>query len=230
MNAVERLAVWLGGSIFVAALAYAAYAYTILWSTHHTSVETAMWQALLENLILFGAFASHHSLFARDRVKSAIRRAVPQRLIRSLYVWAASALFILVIALWEPVGGDLFNLTGWPRIGPALVQLAGVWLIAQSVRAIDPLELAGIRQSRADSHLQANGPYRLVRHPLYLGWMMLVFGAAHMTGDRLTFAVISSAYLLVAIPWEERSLEAAFGDEYARYRMQVRWRVIPFVY
>ena len=78
--------------------------------------------------------------------------------------------------------------------------------------------------------LQITGPYRFVRHPLYLGWILIVFAPANMTGDRFTFAVISSAYLLVAIPWEERSLEATFGDAYAHYRQQVRSRVIPYVY
>ena len=74
------------------------------------------------------------------------------------------------------------------------------------------------------------GPYRWVRHPLYLGWVLMVFGAAHMTGDRLAFAAITTAYLVVAIPWEERSLRQSFGDEYARYMRDVRWRMIPFIY
>ena len=60
--------------------------------------------------------------------------------------------------------------------------------------------------------------------------MFAVFGAAHMTGDRLAFAVISTAYLVVAIPWEERSLLRVFGEEYARYKQQVRWRVVPYLY
>jgi protein-S-isoprenylcysteine O-methyltransferase Ste14 len=60
--------------------------------------------------------------------------------------------------------------------------------------------------------------------------MLIVFGAGHMTGDRLAFAAITSLYIVVAIPWEERALERAFGDDYARYRARVRWRVIPFVY
>ena len=58
----------------------------------------------------------------------------------------------------------------------------------------------------------------------------MVFGAAHMTADRLAFAVLTSAYLVVAIPWEERALERAFGVQYVTYRRSVRWRVIPFVY
>jgi methanethiol S-methyltransferase len=60
--------------------------------------------------------------------------------------------------------------------------------------------------------------------------MLVVFGAAAMTGDRLAFAIITSLYLVVAIPWEERSLERVFGDSYRRYRREVRWRVLPYVY
>ncbi len=69
-----------------------------------------------------------------------------------------------------------------------------------------------------------------MRHPLYLGWTLVVFGAAAMTGDRLGFAAITTLYLMLAIPWEERSLRAAFGSDYERYIRQVRWRMIPFIY
>ena len=118
-------------------------------------------------------------------------------------------------------------------------------MIARAVRGLDPLELAGIRQSsvvsrqsrstvdrrlESASGLTTDGPYRLVRHPLYLGWILIVFGAAHMTGDRLAFAVLTTVYLLIAIPWEERSLVRSWGDEYLRYQRRVRWRVIPFIY
>ena len=58
----------------------------------------------------------------------------------------------------------------------------------------------------------------------------MVFGAAHMTGDRLVFAAITTAYLVVAIPWEERSLRQSFGDGYDRYTRDVKWRMIPFIY
>ena len=69
-----------------------------------------------------------------------------------------------------------------------------------------------------------------MRHPLYLGWVLIVFGVSHLTGDRLAFAIITTAYLVVAIPWEERLLEDVFGDQYARYKQNVRWRLVPFVY
>jgi protein-S-isoprenylcysteine O-methyltransferase Ste14 len=105
-----------------------------------------------------------------------------------------------------------------------------VLLIAGAVRAIDPLELAGIRKESTAQDLQTRGPYHLVRHPLYLGWLLIVFGPALMTGDRLTFAIITSVYLFIAVPWEERSLEQAFGPQYRRYKEEVRWRIVPFLY
>jgi len=109
----------------------------------------------------------------------------------------------------------------------------------QIVARLDPLELAGIRTEEeaarrrtasGPSALQITGPYRLVRHPIYLGWILIVFGVSHMTGDRLAFATVSSLYLIVAVPWEERSLRQSFGEDYDRYMRQVRWRVLPYMY
>src|SRR6185436_6021955 len=119
---------------------------------------------------------------------------------------------------------------GWRAIGHAVLQLCGLWVIARSVSGVDALELAGIRPASGRDALQITGPYRWVRHPLYLGWILVVFGAAHMTGNRFAFAAISTGYLLIAIPWEERSLGDAFGPAYADYQRTVRWRVVPFVY
>jgi protein-S-isoprenylcysteine O-methyltransferase Ste14 len=78
--------------------------------------------------------------------------------------------------------------------------------------------------------LQITGPYHWVRHPLYSGWLLVTFGAAHMTGDRLIFAGISTLYLLIAMPFEERSLRMSFGPAYEAYTRRVRCRLIPYVY
>jgi protein-S-isoprenylcysteine O-methyltransferase Ste14 len=78
--------------------------------------------------------------------------------------------------------------------------------------------------------LQITGPYRLVRHPIYLGWLLATFGPAHLTLDRLMFAAISAVYLVVAMPIEERALRRSFGEAYARYQERVRWRVVPYIY
>jgi hypothetical protein len=230
MTRVERLFVWMGGAWFVASLALTAWWY----ATSLGRVKPfAGWRPLAYDAILFSVFALHHSALARRATQAAVLRIVPDRMLRSVYVWTASLLLILVCLLWRPIGGDLFHAAGPRAFVHAVVQLSGLSLIVLSVRAIDALDLAGIRRPGAGAPggaLQSHGPYRLVRHPLYLGWMLIVFGAAHMTGDRLAFATITSLYLVIAIPWEERSLERTFGDAYRRYKGEVRWRAIPYVF
>ena len=216
MTRFERLFAWLGGAVFVASLAYCAYAFVIRWSAPHAVAP----RALVFDTLVFSVFAVHHSVFARPRVKDWLSRLVPDRMLRSVYVWTASLLFIGVSASWQPVGGSVYRHSGWLGLVHAFVQLLGVSLIARSVKTINPLELAGIRQVSPTSttsttsttpgptigaELQIAGPYRLVRHPLYLGWILIVFGPALMTGDRLAFAAITTAYLAIAIPWEERA-------------------------
>lgn len=226
----ERVFVWLGGAVFVGSLTLCFYAFFFLWSGGHSFPTVPSWQALAVDAALFTVFAAHHSLFARDHVKAWMAAIVPDRLIRSVYVWTASLLLALVVVAWRPVGGDLYRAGGWTRYGHTLIQLAGIALIARSVRVIEALELAGIRSGGRPGALQTAGPYRFVRHPLYSGWMLIVFGAAHMTGDRAAFAAMTTLYLLMAMPWEERSLERTFGDAYAHYKRRVPWRLIPFVY
>jgi len=224
---IERGFVWIGGALFAAALAFCAYSFLVTWSRSAPAVDFA---AVATDLLLFTIFAAHHSVLARERVKRRLAALVSDRLIRSTYVWTASLLLIAVCAMWRPIGGDLFAVDGWRAIAAASVQLIGIGLIAGAVARIDPLELAGIRAAPRTEPLETGGPYRLVRHPVYLGWMLAAFGAGHMTGDRLAFAAVSSLYLLVAIPWEERSLMRAFPDEYEAYKARVRWRVVPFVF
>lgn len=226
MTKFERLFVWAGGLMFVSSLALTAWWY-IVWLGHATPFRG--WDVVGFDTLLFTAFALHHSALARPSLKAALARFCPDRLLRSVYVWTASGLLILVCLFWRRVGGDAFHVTGAARLAYTAAQVFGVALIALSVRAIDALELAGIRLGNHQS-LQVTGPYHLVRHPLYLGWVLAVFGTAHMTGDRLVFAVLSSLYLMAAVPWEERSLEREFGQAYRQYKAEVRWRIIPYVY
>ena len=209
------------------ALGASAYRFVVSWAE-----SSGPWAAnsVAIDVGLFAIFAAHrHSLFAREGVKKRIERLMPQRLLRSLYVWVASLLLLAVLMLWAPVGGHVYQVKGIVGLALTIVQVCGVGLIARSVATIDPLELAGIRMGSEREGLQVKGPYRLVRHPLYLGWVLVVFGAAHMTGDRLAFAAITTFYLAIAVPWEERSLLAAFGADYARYQQTVRWRIVPHV-
>ncbi|HEY7292046.1 MAG TPA: hypothetical protein VH583_19580 [Vicinamibacterales bacterium] len=229
---MARLIAWLGGGVFVASLALCTW-----WFIVPLGVETPFrgWQPLVANALLLTVFAAHHSLFARPWVQRRLT-VIDPLLQRSSYVWLASLLFIAVILLWIPVGGVAYRLEGplaWIAIG---VQLAGVWMIVESVRGLDALELAGIRQvitvaSSSDRRpLQVGGPYGWVRHPLYLGWMLALFASPRMTGDRLAFAALTSFYLVIAVPWEEASLRQSFGESYRRYERNVRWRIVPYLY
>jgi len=219
--------VWTGGTLFVASLALTVWWYAFVLGDQIPSPD---WGALAFDVGLFTGFALHHSVFARESIKDAIARVTSERLVRPIYVWTSSLLLIMVCLLWRPVGGELYHATGRAALPFAAVQLFGFLFTAAAVRLIDPLELAGIRESPAGEALQIRGPYRLVRHPFYLGWMVMVFGAAHMTGDRLAFAAISSAYLVLAIPFEERALERRLGEAYRDYKELVSARVLPYVF
>jgi protein-S-isoprenylcysteine O-methyltransferase Ste14 len=95
---------------------------------------------------------------------------------------------------------------------------------------LDVRELAGITTVSAATEFKVAGPYGWVRHPIYAGWFLMVFAASPMTLTRLVFAVVSCAYLLVAIPFEERTIRAASNGGYDRYMRRVPWRLIPRIY
>lgn len=218
--------VWSGGVMFVTALALTGYTFAVTWA----KVLPFDAAAVALDSALFTIFALHHSVFAREPVKRRLTSLVPEPLLRSVYVWLASLLLIAVCLAWRPIGGELYALEGLPRYALVAAQLLGVAVIVGAVRVIGPLELAGIRQHSGTDTLQIVGPYRHVRHPIYSGWLLVTFGAAHMTGDRLIFAGISTLYLLLAMPFEERSLRTSFGHAYDDYTRQVPYRVIPYVY
>jgi methanethiol S-methyltransferase len=230
-----RLMAWLGGVIFIASLGFGAWSYVVRFG--HVALPAppprAVAGALAANLALFSIFVAHHSIMARSGAKRWLVRHVPPPLERTLYVWIGSLLFLVTCAWWQEIPVLVYRAEdAWRWLGRA-GQLAGVWLTLRAAGAIDPLDLAGIRQAQGRARapvFRIVGPYRLVRHPIYLGWMLMTFGTPFMTGTRLSFAVISTAYLMAAIPFEERSLVETFGDEYRAYQERVRWRMIPGIY
>ncbi len=225
---------WLGGAAFAGSLGYCAWSYAVVFArVLPPGGPMAVVRAILVNLVLFGAFAAHHSIMARTGAKRWLERRLDPALERAVYVWVSSALLVLVCYAWRGVPGHVYTLEGaWRWLGWT-AQLAGVWLTLRAAGVIDVFELAGIRQARGDRTqpvFKVVGPYHFVRHPIYLGWLLMTFGAPEMTATRCSFAAISSAYLIVAVPFEERSLVAAFGDAYREYRQRVRWRMVPGVY
>jgi protein-S-isoprenylcysteine O-methyltransferase Ste14 len=228
---------WTGAGLFAASLAWFVYCYVVRFGRPAPPGNGLA--AVLANVLLFSTFALHHSVLARNGAKRAIRRLVPPELERSLYTWVASLLFLGVCTWWRPVPGVLYQLEGAWRAVAWAMQLVGILLTIRASNALDVLNLAGVRlvlraagTSRAEQSpsLTTRGLYRFVRHPLYFAWALFVFSTPTMTGTHAAFAVISTAYLMIAIPWEERGLIEVFGHEYEVYRRRVKTRMIPWIY
>ena len=225
----------LGGLTFVASLAYFAVSYSGRFGAALDPASGPARVPVIVDAALFTAFALHHSIFARTGVKRAITRLLPRDLERSAYVWIASVLFIAVCAWWQPVPGVLWRLDGPARIAAIAAQILAGAATLVAARQLGVLRLAGVQQvSPSDTTepptLDDSGLYAVVRHPIYLAWIVLVWATPTMTATRLTFALISSAYLMAAVPFEERDLRRLFGDAYTRYARRVKWRIIPGVY
>jgi protein-S-isoprenylcysteine O-methyltransferase Ste14 len=213
---------------------YFAYTYAIVMG-RPAPADTPFWPTLTFDAALFLAFALHHSVFARERIRDAVSRVVPSGLERSVYVWVASLLLVAVCYLWQPLPGTTWHLEGAPAWLFRGAQLAGIWLTLRSAASIDALDLAGVRQVEASSptrpiEFTVRGPYGWVRHPIYAGWFLMVLAEPTMTATRLLFAVLSCVYLLAAIPLEEASLRATTSGAYEDYIRKVRWKLIPGVY
>lgn len=216
----------------MAALAYSVYFYAITLARPAAPGDPWPLNAVVD-ILLFSLFALHHSALARTGAKRALNRVLPAEAERTAYVWIASLLWWTVCVCWRPLPGVTYDIHGLGRWMLYAIQMLGILLTIRGAAVIDPLELAGIRQvsgTTRDADLRIVGPFRFVRHPIYLGWLLMVFGAPFMTTSRLLFAVVSSTYLIIAIPWEERSLVGVFGDRYRAYQHQVRWRVLPGIW
>lgn len=223
---------WAGGAAFVAALLYLVYFYVVTLGSTAGDPAHGLQNAVVDTL-LFSGFALHHSLLARDRAKHLLARVIPARFERSMYVWTASALAVAMCLAWQPVPGMVYRVDGVARVPFWMAQLLGAVVVLRAARVISPFELAGIAQAaghRSSHALQIVGPFRFVRHPIYLGWIVMVFATPTLTANRLLFAVVSTLYLILAIPWEERSLAAVHGDRYRDYQRAVRWRLLPRVW
>jgi len=186
--------------------------------------------ALLVNLGLLALFAVQHSVMARPGFKRAWTKIVPRPVERSTYVLFASLALCLLFWQWRPMGGMVWEVTN-PLGRGALRGLFGFgWaLVLVTTFLINHFDLFGLRQVwmyfRGQKYRPLSfvtpGPYKFVRHPLYVGWLCVFWATPTMTVAHLLFAVMTTAYILVAIRLEERDLLAEHGQRYATYRRQV---------
>lgn len=228
----RRLWALAGAVLFALSLAYFLFAYTVAFGEPAPRPASSPGRDAAWNAVLFLLFAVHHSAFARPAIRAAVARLVPADLERTAFVIVASGLFGAVCALWRGLPGYL-----WQVDPPAAwlfrtMLTSGVVLTVWSASIVGIRNLAGLEAAATGpAEFKVTGPYGWVRHPIYAGWFLIVFGMADMTATRFEFAVASSLYLLVAMPWEERSLlRHSAGQAYGAYCDRVRWRVVPGLY
>jgi methanethiol S-methyltransferase len=192
--------------------------------------------ALLIDLGLLGIFAIQHSLMARPYFKRWLTRFIPASAERSTYVLFSSLALIALFTWWEPIGGMVWDVAD-PAWRAVLFALFGFgWsLVLISTFLINHFDLFGLRQiwlqllGRPYTGLQFGtpGPYKVIRHPLYLGWFFAFWATPTMSVTHLVFALATTAYILIAIQFEERDLLEALGEDYRQYRARVPM-IIPF--
>jgi protein-S-isoprenylcysteine O-methyltransferase Ste14 len=186
--------------------------------------------ALAVNLGLLTVFALQHSGMARRGFKRWLTRFVPEPAERSTYVLLSSAALILLFAFWRPLGGVVWHVES--TVGQILLYAlftSGFLLVLVTTFLIDHFDLFGLRQvwlylrgrAYTPTGFRTPGLYKVVRHPLYVGWFLAFWATPTMTAAHLLFAFATTAYILVAIQLEERDLVAAFGPTYAEYRRRV---------
>lgn len=189
--------------------------------------ERGFGAALMINVALLGLFALQHSVMARPAFKAWLTRFMPESAERSTYVLMSSLALILMFCFWAPMGGVVWSVQN--PIGAALLYggfALGWTTVLVTTFLINHFDLFGLRQVwkyfRRERYVALKfvtpGPYRFVRHPLYVGWLMAFWFTPVMTVAHLVFATMTTAYILVAIQLEERDLVAIHGADYEEYR------------
>lgn len=186
-------------------------------------------EAIVVNLLLLGLFAIQHSVMARPSFKRWLTKLLPAACQRSTYVLLFSLILLLLFWQWRPIPTPIWQasgITAWLLTG---IHCLG-WVIAfASTCMIDHFDLFGLRQAFvALRGVEMPGQsfrtpllYKIVRHPLMLGFLLAFWATPEMTAGHLLFAVANTAYILIALQFEERDLIAEFGATYQEYRQRV---------
>ncbi len=192
--------------------------------------------AIIVNVILLSLFALPHSIMARPAFKKKWTKIVPEPIERSTYVLQSSLFLILLFWFWQPMKGVIWEVAAQPVAYVFWALFAAGWgLVLLATFLIDHFDLFGLRQpwlfwqekEYESKPFATPSLYKYMRHPLYLGWFLAFWSTPSMTTGHLLFAVVTTAYILVAIQLEERDLIDHFGEDYVEYKKTTPM-VFPF--
>lgn len=179
------------------------------------------------NFSLFVLFSVQHSVMARPAFKRWLTRAVPECAERSTYLLGSAVAISVLMMFWQPMGLTIWRLERPAAIRAAYVGFGLGWaILVGSTFVLNHFDLFGLRQVWLHYRRQpytvlpfaTPGPYRLVRHPIYVGWIVLAWATPVMTLAHFTFAALTTGYILVAIPLEERDLKNFHPVDYKSYQ------------
>jgi len=218
--------------IFLAAFLYAIGFVGNIWVPRSidAAVAAPIGEAVAVNVLLLGVFAVQHSVMARPVFKRWWTRFVPQPIERSTYVLLASLVLCLLYWQWRTMPAVVWDVTSTAgRLGLQTLFWLGWATVLAATFMINHFDLFGLRQvylawrEKPYTHLgfRASLLYRLVRHPIMLGFIVAFWATPTMTAGHLLFAIATTAYILIAVQLEERDLVAALGNEYRDYRHRV---------
>lgn len=190
-------------------------------------------QAVMINLLIMILFGLHHSIAARPGFKEKLAQFIPAAAERSTYV-LVSGLFMYAICLyWQPLAGMVWSTDNAAVVlALKIIHVIGWLVLVAATFEIDHSHLMGLKQSLTMStaeggELKENVLYRVVRHPIQTGILMGIWSTAQMSMTQFMLCVCLTAYIIIGLRFEERSLEAHFGDTYLDYKKRVPG-VIPF--
>ncbi|MGJ8664222.1 MAG: methanethiol S-methyltransferase, partial [Marinicella sp.] len=187
-------------------------------------------QALMINLGLLSLFAVQHSGMARKGFKDWIKQFIPEAAERSTYVMLSNIALFTLMLFWEPIGGVIWQVESQFAVTVLIsLYMSGWALVFISSFLINHFHLFGLQQVWFNfkgkvipaGKFTTPSLYRFVRHPLYVGFIVLMWSATTMTVAHLLFAVMCTAYILVGIQFEEKDLKDELGDDYAAYQAEV---------